>query len=176
MTFAFSREPLRRLIENGPWVSGNLQETVFYILSNARRSCLELAIFLRYLDDEEGLSKSVEARVNFSFGRLICVVAQPSNSKLRDVANKIIHAAALEWDFSDAGRPKLVLCPRDREVERAEIDVVSLASVCRNLRDKAYQFNNRLEPTVTSDGPIGTRRCSPMRNGSAGRPRNWSLD
>jgi hypothetical protein len=136
MTFAFSREPLRRLIENGflgEWK--NLQETVFYMSEQrAEKACLELAIFLRYLDDEEGLSKYVEARVNFSFGRLILRGGAAEQLKLRDVANKIIHAAALEWDFSDPGRPKLVSLSRETERwERAEIDVVSLASVCGNL-------------------------------------------
>jgi hypothetical protein len=140
MTFAFSREPLQHLIEkrfSGEWK--NLQETVFSMSEQrAEKACLELAIFLRYLDDEEGLSKWVEERTNFSFGRLIMRDGAIEQLKLRDVANKIIHAAAFEWDFSDvaypAGHPKLVCRSRETEKwEKAEIDVVLLASVCGNL-------------------------------------------
>jgi hypothetical protein len=136
MTFAFSREPLRQLIETGfkgEWK--HLQETVFGMSElRAEKACLELAIFLRYLDDEEGLSKYVDERTNFNFGRLALRDGKEEELKLRDVANKIIHAAAFQWDFSNPQRPQLVCVSRNEEKwVRAHVDIVSLAAVCGNL-------------------------------------------
>jgi len=136
MTYAFSREPLRNLIEKGflgDWK--NLQDTVFSMAEQrAEKACLELAIFLRYLDDEEDLSKYVDDRTNFRFGRLVVREGAEEELKLRDVANKIIHAVSLDWDFSNAQRPMLVCHSREKEQWiRAEIDVVVLSAVCGNL-------------------------------------------
>ena len=100
----------------------------------AEKACLELAIFLRYLDDEEGLSKYVHERTNFNFGRLALRDGKEEELKLRDVANKIIHAAAFQWDFSNPQRPQLVCVSRDEEKWlRAHVDIVSLAAVRGNL-------------------------------------------
>jgi hypothetical protein len=136
MAFAFSREPLRQLIEagfQGEWK--HLQETVFGMSElRAEKACLELAIFLRYLDDEEGLSKYVDERTNFNFGRLALRDGKEEELKLRDVANKIIHATAFQWDLSNPQRPQLVCVSRDEEKwVRAHVDIVSLAAVCGNL-------------------------------------------
>jgi hypothetical protein len=113
MTFAFSRAPLYDLITNsfvGEWK--NLQETVFSMAEQrAEKACLELAIFLRYLDDEEGLSKYVDGRMNFQFGRLHLREGIEQELKLRDVANKIIHAAGFEWDTSNPQRPSPTATP-----------------------------------------------------------------
>jgi hypothetical protein len=136
MTFAFSRQPLRTLIEgsfSGTWK--NLEETVFSMAEQrAEKACLELAIFLRYLDDEEGLSVYVEGRTNFHFGKLVLSGGTEEDLKLREVANKIIHAASFEWDFSNPQRPMLVCHSRQTEKwVRARIDIVLLAAVCGNL-------------------------------------------
>jgi hypothetical protein len=136
MTFAFSRRPLEELVSKsflGEWKY--LQETVFSMAEQrAEKACLELAIFLRYLDDEEGLSAYVEGRTNYRFGRLTIREGTEEELKLRDVANKIIHASGLEWNFSNPRGPVLVCHSRESEKwARAEIDIVHLASVCGNL-------------------------------------------
>ena len=136
MTFAFSHEPLRQLIETGflgEWK--HLQETVFGMSAlRAEKACLGLAIFLRYLDDEEGLSKYVDERTNFKFGTLVLRDGKEEELKLRDVANKIIHAAAFQWDLSNPQRPLLICVSRDEDRwVRAQVDIVSLAAVCGNL-------------------------------------------
>jgi hypothetical protein len=54
--------------------------------------------------------------------------------KLRQVANKIIHSAGLEWDFKDPSNPILISHPREAERwKRAEIDLVGLAGFCGRL-------------------------------------------
>lgn len=136
MTFAFARGPLHDLITKnfiGDWKY--LHETVFSMSQQrAEKACLEMALFLRYLDDEQGLSKYVEGKTNFQFGTLHLRDGGKEDLKLREVANKIIHATGFEWDISNPNRPLLVCHSRDKEQwVRAEVDIVNLAAVCGNL-------------------------------------------
>lgn len=136
MTFAYSKGPIHDLITKnfvGEWKS--LQETAFVMAEQrAERACLELALFLRYLDDEEGLSKYFEERTDFQFGRLHLRDGAEEQLKLREVANKIIHATGFEWDISKPIEPVLICHSRETERwARADIDIVSLAAVCGNL-------------------------------------------
>lgn len=132
MTYAFSRAPLQNLFETtftGEWKQ--FQETVF-VLSDQRaeKACLELAIFLRYLDDEEDLSRYYDCET-FQFGQLEFQDSSPEELKLREVANKIIHAGGFEWDLSQPFKPKLVCISRETEKwVRARIDVVAVSAVC----------------------------------------------
>lgn len=137
LTFAFSRRPLEKLYEDtfiGEW--GKLKNTLFDITQHrAERACLELALLLRYLDDEEKLAKYVEERSNFTFGRLVLPDDSETVLALRDVANKIIHAKGFEWVESQHTRYPMLIC-HSREGEkwaRAEIELVNLAAVCGNL-------------------------------------------
>ncbi|HSN18569.1 MAG TPA: hypothetical protein VLV87_10220, partial [Gammaproteobacteria bacterium] len=67
-------------------------------------------------------------------GRLLKKEGLKENLYLRDLTNKIIHAADLEWNFSDSDKPKLKCIAKDTERwTSAEIDVVSLAALCGRL-------------------------------------------
>src|SRR5690242_12910699 len=136
MTFAFARGPLHELISKGfvgDWKY--LHETVFSMSQQrAEKAALEMALFLRYLDDEQGISNYVEGRTNFQFGTLHLREGGKEDLKLREVANKVIHATGFDWDISNPQRPLLVCHSRDKEKwVRAEVDIVNLAAVCGNL-------------------------------------------
>jgi len=137
MSFAYSRQPLADMVERkfrGSWQY--LHKAIFEISEeHANRSCLELALFLRMVDDEEGLStyftkvKSVP-----NCGKLIMKNGSEKPLPFREVANKVIHSSRLEWEFSKSADPVLVCHTRDKEKWlRAEVDVVALAAVCGTL-------------------------------------------
>jgi hypothetical protein len=137
MTFCFSRRALEQLVNtrfSGEWKY--LRKGIFDVSeSRAEKACLELALFLRMLDDEEGISKLLtDTNRDVRFGRLKLKDKQDRDLKLRDVANKIIHASALRWDLALEDKPILICESRDREKwERAEIDVISVAGFCGQL-------------------------------------------
>lgn len=100
----------------------------------AERASLELAVLLRYLDDERGLSDQYRGHSAIDFGRLHAKNGSVLALDLRDVVNKIIHAVSFEWDLSAPERPVLVALSRDAERwTRAEIDVAALCVVCGEL-------------------------------------------
>lgn len=140
MTFVYSRRPLENLVENryvGDW--GLLRETLLDLpQARAERASLELALLLRYLDDENALSAFAKEHANYCFGFLFREGSNDSEPIfLRDVSNKIIHARSLSWEFNSEDRPTLVAYPRDQEKwKRAEIDILNVVSVCGNLADR----------------------------------------
>ena len=92
MAFAFSRKPLERFMERfaGEWKY--LPKALFEIADQkAEKACLELALFLRLVDDEQGISGYYRQTGDRNFGRLILKNGQVDNLQLRDVCNKIIH-------------------------------------------------------------------------------------
>lgn len=136
MTYAFSLGPIQELVNRtfeGEWKQ--FQETVFSLAEQrAEKACLELAIFLRYLDDAEGLSKYYQTTTNVSFGKLEFQDGNEEDLKLREVANKIIHAVGFEWDIMQPMKPKLICISRNSEKwKRACVDVVALSAVCGSL-------------------------------------------
>ena len=137
MTYVFSIGPIEELFTKtfqGEWKQ--YQETVFFLSEQrAEKACLELAIFLRYLDDEEGLSKYFnKTQSNICFGTLHYVDGKKKDLELRDVANKIIHAAGYKWDVSQPMKPKLICLSRETEKwSEAKIDIVALSTVCGSL-------------------------------------------
>ena len=137
MNFAFSRGPLERLIETkfvGEWKY--LRKGLLEVSEDrALKACFELALFLRMLDDEEGMSDYLrEIDSNLRFGVLHRDGKSDKPLGLRDVANKILHSSELQWDFSSEERPSIVCTSRERDKwTSAEIDVVSLAGFCGEL-------------------------------------------
>ena len=137
INFCFARKPLEELIDNrfrGEWKY--LRKGLFTVAENrAEKACLELALFLRLLDDEEEMSKYLrEINSKLSFGKLIMRENTEKDLGLRDVANKIIHASSLEWNLTKENEPILICKSRDEEKwERAEINLVSLAGFCGEL-------------------------------------------
>ncbi len=135
MTYAFSKAPLQNLVEktfSGEWKQ--FQETVFVLSEQrAEKACLELAIFLRYLDDEEDLSAYYDQET-LQFGQLEFQDGSVKELKLREVANKIIHAVGFEWDLMQPFKPKLICISRNTEKWiRARIDVVAVSAICGSL-------------------------------------------
>jgi hypothetical protein len=136
MDFCFSRKPISELVTTkflGEW---KYLRKALFLMSEQRagKAALELAVFMRLLDDREDISGYLDKTRNWSFGRLIFEEKPDQTLKMRDVANKIIHASALEWDLSNAERPVLICISHKKEKWiRAEVDVVALATFCGGL-------------------------------------------
>jgi hypothetical protein len=137
MCFAYSQKPLGDMVEGkfaGEWKY--LNKALFDISAErAEKACLELALFLRMLDDEEKISAYHDATKNVpSCGRVVMKDGSEKLLTLREVANKLIHSSRLEWDFLKNHDPSLICHTRDREHWlRAEIDLVAVAAVCGQL-------------------------------------------
>ena len=136
LAFAFSRTALERLVaERFEGEFKTFREAAFdFSAQRAEKACLDLALLLRYVDDESGLSGRYADSGHPGFGYVTLRDGTTDILKLRDVANKIIHAETLSWNFSKWDRPLLVCAPRNGQTWReAEIDVVSLAAACGSL-------------------------------------------
>lgn len=137
MTFCFSRVALENLLETefqGEWKY--LRKGLFDVSERrAQRACLELAVFMRILDDEEDISEYLrQVGRDRGFGRLIIRDGSEQSLRMRDVCNKIIHADGFTWNLEKEGNPVLIVHSRDTERwERAEIDIVSVAAFCGGL-------------------------------------------
>jgi len=133
MTFVFSRQPLEELIKDnfkGYWKY--LNKAIFEISEQrAEKACLELAMFLRLLDNDQKISEYIEQRNSFTFGRLIKNNKPGEVLSIRDVCNKIIHASDFIWDFPN----KYLICNSQEPDKwiRAEIEIISLAALCGEL-------------------------------------------
>lgn len=125
LDFCFARPSLKRLLDQrfqGEWAHLN---SLSFDLSEARanKAAIELALFLRFLDDREASPPLARP-----LGNLHVRGGAEQPMGVRDVANKIIHASALTWDLSVPDSPRLVCASEDLEKwKRAEIDVVALA-------------------------------------------------
>jgi|SRR3990172_215115 len=100
----------------------------------AGKAALELAIFMRLLDDREDISGYLNQIDTWTYGRLVFEDKPDQPLKMRDVANKIIHASTLEWNLSKVDDPILVCISQKKEKwVRAEIKVVKSAAFCGGL-------------------------------------------
>src|SRR6266581_805315 len=101
MDFCFSRKPLDQFVTTkfrGEWKY--LRKALFSMSEQrAGKAALELAMFMRLLDDRDDITGYLNQTNTWSFGRLIAENKPDKALKMRDVANKIIHAATLEWDL-----------------------------------------------------------------------------
>jgi hypothetical protein len=136
MAFTFSRRPLEQLVQTrfpGEWKY--LEKAPFSILEQrSLKACIELATFMRLLDDQENFSGFLRKVSGHSFGSVIKEGKPDERLYLRDLTNKIMHASNLEWNFSDPDEPKLIcISPDPDRWVRAEIHVVALAAFCGRL-------------------------------------------
>ena len=134
--FCFSRGTLDEVMASflGEWKY--LRKTVYEISeARAEKAVLELALFLRMLDDREGISGYLsQTQSNIRYGQLIVEGESEQQLKMRDVANKIIHASHFAWSFSDPKRPILICHGHEpKRWLRAEIDIVAVAALCGQL-------------------------------------------
>jgi len=112
-----------------------LRKALFEIAEQkAEKACLELALFLRLVDDEQDISGYYKQTGGRNFGRLFLKNGQVDDLQLRDMCNKIIHAKGLSWAFSDEGEPMLICHSQDQEKwVRAEVDLFALSGFCGEL-------------------------------------------
>lgn len=133
MTFAYSRVPLERLRQDqfpGEWKA--LEKSLFEISEDrATKALIELGIFMRHLDDAEGISKTLP-KAGWDFGKLTCRDGRNERLSLRDVANKLLHSVSFVWDLSDEASPRLICNAQEsqKQWEVAEINVVTVAAAC----------------------------------------------
>lgn len=137
MCFAYSQKPLSQMM-NANFVGEckYLNKALFEISTElANKACLELALFLRILDDEAKISEYHAATKNIlNCGRLLMKDGSEKVLTFREVANKIIHSTRLEWEFTKFPEPVLICHTRDTEKWiRAEVDIVSVAAICGQL-------------------------------------------
>src|ERR1039458_5451795 len=118
MCFVYSRKPLSEMMDarfQGEWKY--LYKALFDISAErAEKACLELALFLRMLDDEAGISAYHEATKNVpNCGRLIMKDGTERDLPFREVANKVIHSSRLEWELLKFPNPTLLCHTKDTE-------------------------------------------------------------
>ena len=136
MCFAYSQKPLVEMIDSkfkGEWKY--LNKALFEISAQqAEKACVELALFLRTLDDEDEISAYHKATRRIpECGTVFFRDGSKEVMTFREVTNKIIHAGAIEWDLLK-NDPTLVCRGRDQERWiRAEVDLVAFAAVCGQL-------------------------------------------
>jgi hypothetical protein len=96
--------------------------------ARAEKACLELALFLRMLDDEEKISDYHTATKNIpDCGKLIMKDDKEEILTFREVANKVIHSSRLEWEFVKYPDPTLICHGSDKEKWiRAEVNIVAV--------------------------------------------------
>ena len=136
MSFAYSRRPLADLLQKefvGEWKY--LWKAIFEIAEEkANRAVVELALFLRILDDQERITEyDKRAGGSWSCGRFVLDSGEVVELPFREFSNKVIHAGTFEWVFEPNDRPALICYARvdeARKWNRAEVDLVDLAGLC----------------------------------------------
>ena len=137
MCYAYSQSSLQKMVEEnfqGEWKY--LNKALFEISAErAEKACLELALFLRTVDEEKNISDYHKATKNIpNCGKIIMKDGSEKVLTFREFANKVIHASRFEWDVFKDSDPKLVCHTRDKEKWLcAEVDLVALSSVCGQL-------------------------------------------
>jgi len=130
ISFAFVQPRLGEVLETrfrGEW---KYLRNSFYELAEIRadRALLEMATQLRVLDDSEGISEYLKQTKGPCLGKVTQGDGTVTDLFLRDMTNKVMHAAAFEWDFSERDAPKVNCIPHDKERwKKAEVDLIVLA-------------------------------------------------
>ena len=91
-----------------------------------------MALYLRALDDETQVSRLYTEITKEVFGTLFLKNGLSTSISIREVANKIIHADKLEWEFDQHPEPVLICTAKPEESRkwtRAEIDFAPLIHI-----------------------------------------------
>ncbi|MDA8351247.1 MAG: hypothetical protein M0038_21075 [Pseudomonadota bacterium] len=139
MTFVYSRRPLGQLVEDkfrGEWKY--LWRALFEIPEErAERALLELGLYIRIIDDGEGRVLSSQLYGDrVAFGEIIGTDGSRTPLRIREVANKIIHAERYKWNVAaDSGPTAVCIASQDecRKWSSASINLVALAAFCGQL-------------------------------------------
>lgn len=135
LMYAFSKSPLEKLRGSflGEW---KFLDKAIVSLSKERaeKAAIELAVFIRLLDDEQGISGYLAQTKSDSYGTVYKSDLPNEPLYLRDLTNKIMHAKSFAWDVSDHGKPLLVVYSHDlNRWSYAEINLVALLSFCGSI-------------------------------------------
>ena len=137
LSFAFGQPVIAKLIDvrfKGEWKY--LNKTIFERAEvRADRALLEMSTQIRVLDDQEGISDHLRQTQN---DLVLGEVTQSDGTKtplyLRDMTNKVMHAALFRWDLSAQEHPKIICLPKDGDRwKEATIDVIPLMSFIGQL-------------------------------------------
>ena len=101
---------------------------------DADKALLQCAVLIRVLDDSERLGDYLQQLEQPGFGQVVKPDGSTEPLYLRDLTNKVLHAATFEWDFSDYEKPAVICHPFDAERwKSARIDLASMAAFCAQL-------------------------------------------
>src|ERR1035437_805333 len=117
MCFVYSRRPLEKMVDTksvGEWKY--LNKALFEVSEKrAEKACLELALFLRMIDDEEKVSEYHKTSSIPNCGRLIMKDGGEEALTFREATNKMIHASKFEWRITEKSSPALICYSRNKE-------------------------------------------------------------
>ena len=142
MLFVYSRVELGKLVDgrfHGEWKY--LHRALFEVPEEkATRALIELALYIRLIDDDESRELSNYFGERVTLGEVIGLDGSREPLYIREVANKIIHAARYEWVFPTGDiDPRVVCFPNEDQAARgykwasATINVPNLGSFCGAL-------------------------------------------
>ena len=131
MSYAFATPVLSKWVSSrfhGEWKY--LNKALFDMpISDANLGLLELATQLRLLDDHEDLSGYLRDDDHRGFGKVVKQDGSEETLYLRDMTNKVMHSASIEWKLDDPDNP-VIVCNSDDDKRwvRAEIELRRLAA------------------------------------------------
>jgi hypothetical protein len=150
MCYAYSIEPLVAMMnKHFEGEHKYLNKTLFSLSElRAKKAIMELALFLRVCDEDEQLSDYLARHPALDdCGRIFLKDGSTEVLKVREVANKVIHAEKINWSMILAedgpknvdAAPILICFPRSGEKghfkawTHAEIELINLAGICGML-------------------------------------------
>jgi hypothetical protein len=115
-TFAYSQVPLQRDIEKRYIGEKKFLNKIAFELPGQQvtQALMDFALYFRTLDEEQGLTDFLNKRDNPEVGTLVLKTGDTKPLSPREMANKIIHAEKIQWDFTELP-PKIVCTARDNE-------------------------------------------------------------
>jgi hypothetical protein len=146
MMFIYSRRPLAEFRHGkfvGTWKY--LDRALFDIADEkVTKALIELALFIRHLDDEKKISRVLTAisvretgaeESKWTFGNAIDEIGTKTPLTMREVANKILHSTGFGWDLNAGPGPILICTAHESQKKRAkwvraEIEINQVAAAC----------------------------------------------
>jgi hypothetical protein len=128
VTFVFSQVPLSQMRKERFRGSWRFLDKFLHEIPEreATKALMELALYFRTLDDEQGLTSLWKQIGEPMVGTLHFRNGESRPLSPRELANKVIHAKTIDWDVS-SDPPKIICKARDAERWlRAEVDLVQL--------------------------------------------------
>jgi hypothetical protein len=139
MAYAYSRTPLSQLVRDrfeGEWKY--LHRAIFELPEErAGRALVELALYVRLVDDDEERAIS-KLRDGQTSGEVVRTDDSRETLAYREVSNKIIHAERYEWNLAADSEPTVTCIAGKDEGARhkwtsATISLIALGALCGSL-------------------------------------------